>query len=200
MVLNWPRLSEEGRSAEQENGSRDDVGTVPQDRILTLYLAHRGALVNYASGIVGDRARAEDVVQDAYLRLERAERHRKADETLDDPLAYLFHIVRNLAIDVQRHLSRERSRAVSAGAADFVEPAEERPGPEAQAIARDQLRVLQDAMDELPKRSRVALEMYRFGGYRIADVAAHLGVSVGTAHALVVDAIDHCKTRLARGR
>lgn len=172
---------------------------MPQDRTLALYLAHRSALVNYANGIVGDRARAEDVVQDAYLRLERAARHRKADETLDDPLAYLFHIVRNLAIDVQRRLSRERSRAVSADAAGFVEPAEDRPGPEAQAIARDQLRVLQEAMDELPKRSRVALEMYRFGGYRIADVAAHLGVSVGTAHALVVDALDHCKARLARG-
>ena len=169
-------------------------------RILTLLVDHRSQLVRYAAGIVGERGLAEDVVQDAYLRLERAERKRADDETLDEPLAYLFHVVRNLAIDVRRRLGRERSHAVPGDAAGAGEIAEDRPDPEAQAIARDQLRVLQAALEELPKRSRVALEMHRFGGYRIVDIAAHLGVSVGTAHALVVDALDHCKSRLARDR
>ena len=86
-VLNWPRRSRDGRSAEQENGSRDDVGTVPQDRTLALYLANRGALVNYANGIVGDRARAEDVVQEAFLRFTSA--REKSDEAVERPRAYL---------------------------------------------------------------------------------------------------------------
>ena len=169
-------------------------------KILALFVDHRSQLVRYAAGIVGERGLAEDVVQDAYLRLERAERKRAGDETLDEPLAYLFHIVRNLAIDVRRRLGRERSHTVPSDSVNAGEVAEDRPGPEAQAIARDQLRVLQAALDELPKRSRVALEMHRFGGYRIVDIAAHLGVSVGTAHALVVDALDHCKSKLARDR
>lgn len=167
-------------------------------KTLALFIDHRGRLVRYATGIVGERSLAEDVVQDAYLRLQRAERTRGNDETVEEPLAYLFQIVRNLAIDVQRRLSRERRHTVTGDAANANEIAENRPDPEAQAIARDQLRVLQAALEELPKRSRVALEMHRFGGYRIVDIAAHLGVSVGTAHALVVDALDHCKSRLAR--
>ena len=169
-------------------------------RILALFVDHRSQLVRYAASIVGERGLAEDVVQDAYLRLERAERKRAGDETLDEPLAYLFHVVRNLAIDVRRRLGRERSHAVPGDAVNAGEIAEDRPDPEAQAIARDQLRALQAALEELPKRSRVALEMHRFGGYRIVDVAAHLGVSVGTAHALIVGALDHCKSRLARDR
>jgi len=40
----------------------------PIDATLTLYMEHRAELLNYASGIIGDRARAEDVVQEAYLR------------------------------------------------------------------------------------------------------------------------------------
>ena len=169
-------------------------------RILALFVDHRSQLVRYAAGIVGERGLAEDVVQDAYLRLERAERKRANDETLDEPLAYLFQVVRNLAIDVRRRLGRERGHAVPGDTANTAEIAEDRPDPEAQAIARDQLRVLQAALEELPKRSRVALEMHRFGGYRIVDIAAHLGVSVGTAHALIVDALDHCKSKLARDR
>ena len=169
-----------------------------KNKILASFVDHRGQLVRYATGIVGERSLAEDVVQDAYLRLQRAEARRAAGETLDEPLAYLFRIVRNLALDVRQRLNREHSRAVPGDATDVGEIAENRPNPEAQAIARDQLRVLQAALEELPTRSRVALEMHRFGGYRIADIAAHLGVSVGTAHALVVDALDHCKSRLAR--
>lgn len=169
-------------------------------RILALFVDHRSQLVRYAAGIVGERGLAEDVVQDAYLRLERAERKRADDEALDEPLAYLFHVVRNLAIDVRRRLGRERGHAVPDTAVNAAEIAEDRPDPEAQAIARDQLRALQAALEELPRRSRIALEMHRFGGYRIVDIAAHLGVSVGTAHALVVDALDHCKSRLARDR
>ena len=46
------------------------------DRLDT-FLAHRGALVSYATRIVGERADAEDVVQDAYLRFEAAEPERE---------------------------------------------------------------------------------------------------------------------------
>ncbi|MCD6074877.1 MAG: hypothetical protein K0Q70_1760, partial [Rhodospirillales bacterium] len=35
---------------------------------LTLFLTHRTALIDYAAPIVGDRSRAEDVVQEAFIR------------------------------------------------------------------------------------------------------------------------------------
>ncbi|MBO6753108.1 MAG: hypothetical protein JJ903_08525, partial [Spongiibacter sp.] len=38
------------------------------DQKLKTYMTHRAALVDYATPIIGCRARAEDIVQDAFLR------------------------------------------------------------------------------------------------------------------------------------
>ena len=69
-----------------------------------LFTRRRGALVDYADGIVGSRAEAEDLVQEAWLRLEKAGRRGR----LDQPLAYVYRIVRNLAFDVRRRMTHER--------------------------------------------------------------------------------------------
>lgn len=72
------------------------MGVSSADPTLALYLKHRGSLVNYANGIVRDRAGAEDVVQEAYLRFSSA----SSDERLiTSPVSYLYRIVRNLALD-----------------------------------------------------------------------------------------------------
>lgn len=73
--------------------------------ILALFMRHRRALVDHADTIVGSRAQAEDLVQEAWLRFERAGRHRP----LDHPAAYLYRIVRNLALDVRRQIGREHT-------------------------------------------------------------------------------------------
>lgn len=158
-----------------------------------LYRTHRGALVSYASRILGDRSDAEDVVQEAYLRFDAASETRP----LGEPVAYLFRIVRNLALDVRRRLARDRNRLTpDPEAAACV--AESRPSPEAEAAARDELRIMADALAELPERSRIALELHRFGGCSFREIAAHLDISVGLAHALVVEALEHCRERLFR--
>jgi RNA polymerase sigma-70 factor (ECF subfamily) len=54
-------------------------------------------------------------------------------------------------------------------------------------------------MAELPERTRIALMMHRFDGFKLRDIAAHLGISVALAHALVYEGLEHCRRRLARG-
>ncbi|MBX3454673.1 sigma-70 family RNA polymerase sigma factor [Ferrovibrio sp.] len=169
--------------------------------ILGLFVSHQRELIGYARAIVGDQGLAEDIVQDAYIRIDRVGRGVAGGaDRLDGPVAYLFRIVRNLAIDHRRRLGRENAHIVSDALADTAAIAEERPGPEATAIARNELRLLTDALAELPERSRIALEMYRFGGCRFSDIAEHLDVSVGTAHKLVVEALRHCRQRVYTGR
>ena len=166
---------------------------MPHDRsILALYVAHRGELVNYASGIVGDRAHAEDVVQEAWLRFGAV----AAARPLDEPVGYLYRIVRNLAIDGRRRAVREeRAVAVHAESA-AAQAADDYPSPEAEAAARDELRLLMTAMAELPERTRIALEMRRLGGYKLREIAAHLGVSVSVAHDIVAGGIAYCRRRV----
>ncbi|MBX2829927.1 MAG: sigma-70 family RNA polymerase sigma factor [Rhodospirillales bacterium] len=175
------------------------VATWRDEELLALFVTRRRELVKYARKIIGDRALAEDVVQDAYFRLERA-RAVQMDDRLDEPVGYIFRIVRNLAIDGSRKIGRENAY-VGVNESNLTDDiAEDRPDPEAQAIARSELRLLEQVLAELPDRSRIALEMHRFGGCKFTEIAARLDVSVGTAHALVTDAIEHCKSGLAKGK
>lgn len=163
------------------------------NRHLSIYLAHRVELVDYATRIVGDRARGEDVVQEAFLRF----RSTAADRPLDEPLGYLRRIVRNLAIDWTRRLSNERRTFDDA--AEHAAIADDSPSQEAALVARDELRIVMAAMAELPERTRVALTMHRFDGCKLREIAAHLGISVALAHALVFEGLEHCRRRLAEG-
>lgn len=164
------------------------------DNILAVYVEHRDQLVNYASRILEDRAHAEDVVQEAYLRLETA-----AGTTLfAEPVRYFYRVVRNLAIDTKRGIRRDRARLVADGEATIVQMSEDRPSPEATAAARDELRVVAEALAELPERTRIALELHRFGDCTFKEIAAHLGISVGSAHALVIQGLEHCRQCLYR--
>lgn len=160
--------------------------------MLSLFMAHRGELVKYANGIVGDHAQAEDVVQEAWLRFGAAAGRRP----LEEPVGYLYRVVRNLAIDGRRRMSREGEiirRDVEAPAEDT---ADAQPSPEAEVLARDELRLLAEAMAELPERTRIALEMRRLGGCKLKEIAAHLGISVTVAHDIIADGIAYCRRRV----
>lgn len=164
-----------------------------QKTVLSLFMTHRGALVDYASGIVGNRAQAEDLVQEAWLRLDQA----SSRSRLDQPLRYLYRIVRNLALDGYRRTRRE-SQVVTAGGLDVAAEisSDDRPSPETAALYKDQFELLREAMAELPERTRIALEMHRVGGCKLREIAAFLGISLPMAHVLVSEGVQHCKRRL----
>lgn len=157
------------------------------------YFVYRRELIDYATAIVGDRARGEDVVQEAYLRLGST----VADRSIEEPVGYLRRIVRNLALDWVRRLSLERTYFDSEYPAESI--AEDRPNPEQALSTQDDLRLVMAAMSELPERTRTALELHRFQGWKLKDIAAHLGISVALTHRLVFDGLDHCRKRLAKG-
>jgi RNA polymerase sigma factor (sigma-70 family) len=164
------------------------VHAVPADTT-ALFVEHRGSLVNYANGILHDRAGAEDVVQEAYLRFSAAAK----DDHIVNPVSYLYRIVRNLALDWARRTSVEAPK-VAAPVLESV--ASDAPSAERILFYRDELRVIADALAELPERTRIAFRMYRLEGRTLQAIADHLGVSVVRAHQLVKEAILHAARRL----
>jgi len=164
--------------------------TSPQ---LRLFLAHRAALVDYAAPIVGCRARAEDVVQEAYIRFSAAGRRAGAEAAIANPLGYLYRIVRNLAVDCLRSAAAEVPLPSPAELERLPAAA---PTAEQRLLDRDQLRLLAAALAELPERTRVAFYMHRVEERTLREVAARLGVSVVRAHQLVRDAVVHGARRL----
>ena len=162
-------------------------------KTLCLFMTHRRSLVTYANGIVGCHARAEEVVQEAWLRFDEASKGR----LLEDATGYLYRIVRNLALDGTRCMARE-SRIITGEefhtAADAYPDAS--PTPETVALYKDEYALVMKALAELPERTRIAFEMHRFGDAKLREIAAVLNISLPLAHRLVADAVQHCKERL----
>lgn len=161
------------------------------DSTAKLFAAHRTSLVDYATPIVGDRARAEDVVQEAFIRFAPG---RRVSEPVEQPLGYLYRIVRNLALDWTRRRAIEQRQQVSEPSWWMV-PVPPRT-PEQELSHRQDVQQVECILNELPRQARVAVEMHRLGGYTLQEVADHLGVSVATAHRLVRDALMQIASRV----
>ena len=151
-------------------------------------------MIDYACGIVGDYACAEDLVQDAWLRIQTVERNRPITE----PVGYFYRTVRNLALDVYRTRKRSDRQSVEALIDEGRQPASDTPSPETTTVARSDLQRLIDSLDELPERTRRAVILYKVEGLKLREVAERLNVSVALAQTLVVDGVEHCALRLSR--
>ena len=140
---------------------------------------HVAKCVAAAQRVLGNSSDAEDVVQDALLRVwDRAAQWRGADAR---PTTWLYRIVINLAIDRrrQRHvllapLSESEIAVDAAPTALMVLEARELEA----AIAR--------AILDLPARQCEALSLCYFEGLSCADGARELGISVSAMEALLV--------------
>lgn len=160
------------------------------DSNLKTFLAHRAALVDYATPITGCRARAEDVVQDAYLRFVP----RAGGGERGQSVAYLYRIVRNLALDLVRRSAMESRHQVEHSAPWLVPGGA--PDPAQAVLHGSDLELVAEVLRNLPEERRLALEMYRFGGYRLKDIALRLGVSSPTVHRMIRDAMLEVTRRL----
>lgn len=155
---------------------------------LNIYGTHRRALIDYAERIVGSRAEAEDVVQDAWLHLRQA----LGRGALRDPVPYLYRIVRNLAIDVQRRARRQSGHFAEDIDTYVGELADDTPSPEAVVTAQVELQCVERALAGLPERQRIAIEMYRLGDFKLREVADRLNISVSLAHLLIAQGLAEC--------
>lgn len=156
-----------------------------------VYLANRTALIAYATRILGSRETAEDIVQDAFLRFAPANTN---TGTSGQTLAYLYKIVRNLSFDVlkrQKVETREQQNEPP-----FWSIPNAVPTPEEVVVASDEVRRISEILNDLPVEVRIALEMHRFGGYTLEEIAAHLDISVATAHRHVRTAMTRVATML----
>ncbi|OCP00459.1 MULTISPECIES: sigma-70 family RNA polymerase sigma factor [unclassified Ensifer] len=161
-----------------------------------VYFANRTALVAYATRIVGSRETAEDIVQEAFLRFAPASANSASSERSTGlSLAYLYRIVRNLSLDLIKRRKIE-AREEQSEPPYWSMPIEV-PSPEDIVVVTDEIRRVTGILADLPTEIRVALEMHRFGGYTLEEIAVHLDISVATAHRHVRTAMMRVATVLA---
>jgi RNA polymerase sigma factor (sigma-70 family) len=148
------------------------------------FVAHHSQLRAAAQKILGTRELADEVAQDAFLKLSDP----ASTVTARQPLAYCYQVVRNLAIDHRRRMALESSVfAAEEEGADVPTP---QGTPERYAINRQNLRIIEQALDELPDRTRRAFEMYRLGDLTQREIGQRLGVSAALVNAMIRDATE----------
>ena len=138
------------------------------DELVVRLFAEEGqSLVRLARLFVDDRNAAEDLVQEAFIRLARnASRVREPDRAA----AYLRSIVLNLARDQNRRgLVSMRHRSVLATSTVWSDDEE-------LALREDQRRVL-DALRDLPARQRTCLVLRYYDGLGPDAIAETLGIT-----------------------
>ena len=147
------------------------------EAIAALFQEHARSLVRLARLFADDRNAAEDLVQEAFLRLRRSF-HRI--ESPDRTVAYLRSIVLNLARDHNRrglmslrHQMPEEESLLSA---------------EDRIVVREDQQQVIDALQALPLRQRDCLVLRYYMDLSILDIATTLGISVNSV-----------KTHLQRG-
>jgi RNA polymerase sigma factor (sigma-70 family) len=157
------------------------------------FIAHRPRLRDAAARILGCRQRAEDVVQDAFVKINEI----APGFDVQQPVAYLFRVVRNLAIDRHRRAAFEST--VFAAEEDGLNVMGENDGPEAIMIGRQYLRLVSQALAELPARTRHVFELYRIGEYTQRQIADQLDISTTLVNFMIRDAMNHCRSAIANG-
>ncbi|MBN2631646.1 MAG: RNA polymerase sigma factor [Rhodobacteraceae bacterium] len=145
-------------------------------RALTLRLAPRA--MAHAARMLGDRAEAEDVAQEALLRLWRiAPDWRQGEAQVS---TWLYRVVGNLATDRLRARKRRRADALD----DAPEPADDAPGVVAAMIEADRMAALQTALTALPDRQRQAVVLRHIEGLANPEIARIMEIGVEAVESL----------------
>ncbi len=163
---------------------------------LDIFLTHRQALVAFAAGILKSDLWAEDVVQDAYVRLSnRCAESEFFRPEIKDVVSYIFRVVRNLSLDRLRQLRSERNGTKTL---EFVVVPSALPrSPEDDILLAQMQEPLREALAELSERSRLALEMRYLQDRSLREIAVALGISVARTDQIVRAALLQCARRLA---
>jgi RNA polymerase sigma-70 factor, ECF subfamily len=138
-------------------------------------------LYTYARRLVGDPRTAEDVLQEAFLRLWR----HWAEIDLARVSGWLVRVTRNLCYDALRE-RRSSGRWLVSGDEDAVEAAPTpRPGPQEDLEAAEFRRRLQAAMEELDDPLRSVLVLREIVGLKYREIAEALELPLNSVRVYV---------------
>jgi RNA polymerase sigma-70 factor (ECF subfamily) len=178
-------------------GAREGDGTGFEG----LVRAHTAKVISLAYRLVGHRDEAEDIAQEAFLRLYRTLPTFRGDSTV---ATWLYRTVSHLAID---HLRREQLRRKifflrrnTGDEEDDVDPMEVVPDPGASPrdllLAREAGRRLSQALDKLSPRQRAVFVLRHQEELPLKEIARVLELEEGTVKAHLHRAVSTLRKEL----
>lgn len=161
--------------------------------IEALFLDNREPLIHILQRMVGCRQTAEDLAQEAYLKVIDA----SGADHISYPRPFLYQTAKNLALDhLRKEKVRERTHHPDPDPELVVQAPAPTPTPEHQTLAREQVELLVRAMAGLPERRRQILVLHRFHRWTYERIAAHLGLSRRAVEKNVQAALAYLLTQM----
>jgi RNA polymerase sigma factor (sigma-70 family) len=151
----------------------DTVAVDDQRVVLELFNREARSLVRLARVFVDNRDAAEDIVQEAFIRLSR-NAHRIDDR--EKAPAYLRSIVLNLARDINRRGLMSLRHYPAAGREIDLQPG----SIDDRLIRNERQQQVLEAVRNLPRRQRDCVALRYFEEVSIDEIAATLGVSTNS--------------------
>lgn len=176
----------------------DLLGVIDSDKavLLGLYEEKRANLVRFFAARLGSRAEAEDLVQDLFVRISGMD----GLGPVDNPSALLHRIGSNLMLDRLRSQKRAGTRdnewrSLNTTVIAGHEVADE-PAADDVVAGRQRLKVLVEAVEDLPEKTRQAFRLHKLEGHSHVETARRMGISVSTVEKHVSAAMKTLTRRL----
>ncbi len=139
--------------------------------------------------MLGDQIEAEDIAQEAMLRLWKQAADWRAGEAKIS--TWLYRVVHNLCID------RIRKRRPQVPVEDAPEPVDPNPGVLERMAQGERAKAVAEAIGELPERQRQALVLRHFEGLSNPDIGEALECSVEAVESLLARARRQLAKRMS---
>ncbi len=150
--------------------------------------AHVPRLLALARRMLGNEAEAEEVAQEAMLRLWKTAPQWRAGEARVS--TWLYRVAANLCTDRLRRSGRSV-------ADPDLDPIDDGPGQEARLMARDRADALQAALATLPDRQRLAVVLRHLEDRANPEIAEIMDLSVDAVESLIARGKRALKAALA---
>jgi RNA polymerase sigma-70 factor (ECF subfamily) len=163
-----------------------------------LIARHRGPVFNFILRYTGNRARAEDVLQETWLKVVRSAREYEPRARFT---TWLYTIARNLCVDSARKESHRKADSLEAspdGARGYAEVLpSEGPAPDREAYNLRLRPLLQKALDALPAEQREVFLLREYSGVGFKEIASITGVPEPTVKSRMRYALEGLRKALA---
>jgi RNA polymerase sigma factor (sigma-70 family) len=177
-------------AAQADKESAMSANLTPAERVAALYEVHRDELYRFLAGQGIDPATAQELAQDAFVKLFVA---LSKNTEIESGQAWLFSVASKLAVDYWRREGRPMWIALESFP-DLVHTLQSNElTPEATAVREQRLRRVANTLASLPKEQRLGVHL-RMQGLRYHAIAKILGVSKSTAAELVSIAVERLRS------
>jgi RNA polymerase sigma factor (sigma-70 family) len=140
----------------------------------SFYIQNRAELIAHANRIVKDRAKAEEITQEALVKFMLAAPELDSDS---HALSYVHRTIENLCIDLFRAESRRPNLVALDDVSAEVESTWQISGDHAQVIsAAEDAAIIRQALSLLSPAERAALVMWEVEGRSTTEIAKELGI------------------------